>query len=54
MIKEYLAKIMQLVVDSHVLVQESACSNFGKFVESSSVQLIPYLIDIFLVFQIAF
>jgi hypothetical protein len=41
---------MQLVMDSHALVQESACSNFGKFVESASVQLIPYLNDIFKVF----
>jgi hypothetical protein len=44
--KEFLKNIMVCVMDNHVLVQESACSGFSRFVESASNLLLPYIQDI--------
>ena len=53
-VKNYLKNIMICVMDTHVMVQEAACTSFSKFVENGSNLLMPYIKDILHVFSVAF
>lgn len=46
----YLKQIMICIIDDHAIVQESACTNFSKLVESGANLLLPYIKDILQIF----